>query len=135
APLHVTFCLGGPGTAATAPGLCCLVKRSPFLASVRFNTSGQTMLGEQRCEGPEQFKAWSQNLGHINMLTTFTSYGNLTQHRQDELLQRMAQDPLPLTENAPRALVAMDPAVLERLERAIDRLGPRAGQTYCWLKR
>jgi hypothetical protein len=69
------------------------------------------------------------------MLTTFTSYGNLTQHRQDELLQRMAQDPLPLTENAPRALVAMDPAVLERLERAIDRLGPRAGQTYCWLKR
>jgi integrase len=84
-----------------------------------------TMLGEQRCEGPEAFKAWSQNLGHDNVLTTFTSYGNLTQHRQDEILQRMAQDhPHPPTENPSRALVAMDPAVLERLERAIDRLGP-----------
>jgi hypothetical protein len=83
-----------------------------------------TMLGEQSCEGPEEFKAWSQNLGHDNVLTTFTSYGNLTQHRQDEILQRMAQGPQPSTENPTRALVAMDPTLLERLERAIDRLGP-----------
>lgn len=35
-------------------------------------------LGEKVCITPEQFKAWSQNLSHENVLTTFTSYGNVT---------------------------------------------------------
>lgn len=35
---------------------------------------------------PEQFKAWSQNLGHAGMLTTFSSYGNLTVYRQEEVI-------------------------------------------------
>ncbi|MBM9538483.1 site-specific integrase [Desulfobulbus alkaliphilus] len=29
--------------------------------------------GEQVCKNPEQFKAWSQNLGHEKVLTTFLS--------------------------------------------------------------
>jgi integrase len=36
---------------------------------------------------PEQMKAWSQNLGHEGVLTTFTSYGKLSAHRQGELIQ------------------------------------------------
>ena len=32
-------------------------------------------LGEQVCQSPEDFKAWSQNLGHEQVLTTFLSYG------------------------------------------------------------
>ena len=36
---------------------------------------------------PEQMKAWSQNLGHADVLTTFTSYGNVTAHRQGELIR------------------------------------------------
>lgn len=32
-------------------------------------------LGDERCRSPEDFKAWSQNLGHEQVLTTFTSYG------------------------------------------------------------
>ncbi len=32
-------------------------------------------LGEKLCRTPEQFKAWSQNLGHEKVLTTFSSYG------------------------------------------------------------
>ena len=32
-------------------------------------------LGEELCNTPEEFKAWSQNLGHEDVLTTFTSYG------------------------------------------------------------
>jgi site-specific recombinase XerD len=32
-------------------------------------------LGEKLCQTPEEFKAWSQNLGHEEVLTTFTSYG------------------------------------------------------------
>lgn len=44
-------------------------------------------LGEQRCTTPEQFKAWSQNLGHEHVLTTFTSYGAVAPHRQAELIR------------------------------------------------
>ena len=32
-------------------------------------------LGETLCRTPEDFKAWSQNLGHEGVLTTFCSYG------------------------------------------------------------
>lgn len=37
---------------------------------------------------PEQMKAWSQNLGHADVLTTFTSYGQLPTHRQGELVKQ-----------------------------------------------
>lgn len=43
-------------------------------------------LGEQRCTTPEQFKAWSQNLGHDHVLTTFTSYGAVDERRQRDLI-------------------------------------------------
>lgn len=42
--------------------------------------------GEQVCQTPEQFKAWSQNLGHESTLTTFNSYGTLSTHRQGEVI-------------------------------------------------
>jgi integrase len=43
-------------------------------------------LGERICTTPEAFKAWSQNLGHDQVLTTFTSYGGVSLHRQGEIL-------------------------------------------------
>jgi integrase len=36
---------------------------------------------------PEEMKAWSQNLGHADVLTTFTSYGQVPAHRQGELIR------------------------------------------------
>lgn len=45
--------------------------------------------GEQRCRTPEEFKAWSQNLGHEQVLTTFTSYGNVGTARQGELVRAL----------------------------------------------
>ena len=36
---------------------------------------------------PERMKAWSQNLGHSDVLTTFTSYGTVPAHRQGELIR------------------------------------------------
>lgn len=36
---------------------------------------------------PEQMKAWSQNLGHSDVLTTFTSYGSVPVHRQGSLIK------------------------------------------------
>ena len=35
----------------------------------------------------EAMKAWSQNLGHADVLTTLTSYGNVPAHRQGELIR------------------------------------------------
>jgi hypothetical protein len=36
---------------------------------------------------PEQMKAWSQNVGHADVLTTLTSYGSVPVHRQGELIR------------------------------------------------
>jgi len=43
-------------------------------------------LGERLCQAPEQFKAWSQNLGHSSVLTSLTSYGEVASHRQMEIV-------------------------------------------------
>lgn len=46
-------------------------------------------LGQQLCQTPEEFKSWSQNLGHEDVLTTLYSYGEVQQHRQGEILQQL----------------------------------------------
>jgi integrase len=46
-------------------------------------------LGEKICPNPEAFKAWSQNLGHAHVLTTFTSYGVVASSRQAEILESL----------------------------------------------
>ena len=46
-------------------------------------------LGETMCQTPEQFKAWSQNLGHEGVLTTFYSYGSVAQRRQGEIIKNL----------------------------------------------
>lgn len=48
--------------------------------------------GETLCKTPEQFKAWSQNLGHESVLTTFLSYGEVPVHRQDEIMRGLGSD-------------------------------------------
>lgn len=66
-------------------------------------------LGERLCTTPEQFKAWSQNIGHERVLTTLTSYGKVPAARQAELIrglgQPIATDPL------------LDPDVCALIER------------------
>ena len=46
-------------------------------------------LGEKLCRTPEQMKAWSQNLGHDDVLTTFTSYGAVQLQQQAAILTRL----------------------------------------------
>jgi integrase len=48
-----------------------------------------THLGETVCQTPEDFKAWSQNLGHEKVLTTFCSYGEVSKRRQGEILVQL----------------------------------------------
>lgn len=50
-------------------------------------------IGERQCRTPEEFKAWSQNLGHEHVLTTFTSYGAVSSHRQAEILGNLSDKP------------------------------------------
>jgi integrase len=52
-------------------------------------------LGLRVCKSPEQFKAWSQNLGHEKVLTTFSSYGEVASERQGEIIRALGtmQDP------------------------------------------
>jgi integrase len=47
-------------------------------------------LGQSICQTPEDFKAWSQNLGHENVLTTLTSYGEVGKQRQAEILRNLS---------------------------------------------
>jgi integrase len=56
-------------------------------------------LGQEVCKTPEDFKAWSQNLGHEKVLTTFLSYGEVSYQRQGEIIRDLA---------APQRNVLMD---------------------------
>ena len=47
-------------------------------------------LGEKVCRTPEDFKAWSQNLGHEKVLTTFLSYGEVGYQRQGQIIRGLA---------------------------------------------
>ena len=48
------------------------------------------LLGEQICQTPEQFKAWSQNLGHEQVMTTLMSYGQVDFRRQGEIIKNLS---------------------------------------------
>jgi integrase len=48
-------------------------------------------LGEGVCKGPEAFKAWSQNLGHEKVLTTYLSYGEVACERQGAIMRELAR--------------------------------------------
>jgi site-specific recombinase XerD len=61
-------------------------------------------LGERCCTTPEQFKAWSQNIGHERVLTTLTSYGKVPAARQAELIRGLSK---PQTANDQERLAAI----------------------------
>jgi integrase len=43
-------------------------------------------LGQEVCQTPEEMKAWSQNLDHEDVMTTFRSYGQVQDDRQRQVL-------------------------------------------------
>ena len=46
-------------------------------------------MGQRLCKTPEDFKAWSQNLGHEGVMTTFFSYGAVPEGRQCDLIRAL----------------------------------------------
>jgi hypothetical protein len=49
-----------------------------------------SLLGERLCRTAEEFKSWSQNLGHEEVLTTFRSYGEVSDRRQADIMRGLA---------------------------------------------
>jgi integrase len=70
-------------------------------------------LGEKVCRTPEEFKAWSQNLGHEKALTTFLSYGEVPPQRQATLFKGFSEPDKQFNSSA------------EELAQALWRLGVR----------
>ena len=71
-------------------------------------------LGEEVCQTPEAFKAWSQNLGHEDVLTTFTSYGTVPPDRQAEIIRSIGSakasgSPISPEENLARITALLPP--------------------------
>jgi hypothetical protein len=70
-------------------------------------------LGQEVCKTPEQFKAWSQNLGHEKVLTTFLSYGEVACQSQGEIIRDLAK---------PQRSMRMDADADEIAEAVFKRL-------------
>lgn len=68
-------------------------------------------LGEDRCPSPEAFKAWSQNLGHEKVLTTFLSYGEVARTRQGAIIQNLTST----REAVPSAINELAEAMVQTL--------------------
>lgn len=75
-----------------------------------------TLFGQQRCTSPEEYKAWSQNLGHEGVLTTFLNYGTISTGRQSEIMRQMAK---------PGIDKAIDPTktLAENIRKLLDTAG------------
>jgi len=61
---------------------------------------------------PEQFKAWSQNLGHEQVMTTLLICGTVPRHRQGEIMRDLGQHPEAKT--PPDTLAEQIAAAVER---------------------
>lgn len=81
--------------------------------------------GETLCRSPEDFKAWSQNLGHEKVLTTFSSYGIVSGSRQARVFESLRERAAAGAETGEKAI---DPATLRQLRAFVDGLTPTAGR-------
>jgi integrase len=73
-------------------------------------------LGQAVCKTPEEFKAWSQNLGHEKVMTTFLSYGEVAYQRQGEIIRGLSA---PQQGRQPGVNEIAD-AVFKRLSEGVD---------------
>lgn len=86
-------------------------------------------LGMELCPGPEAFKAWSQNMGHDGVLTTFHSYGEVTLDRQAELIRGLARPKLSHTQGSAADMIAAAAEFLERVGLRVQPAERSAGAT------
>jgi integrase len=78
-------------------------------------------LGQTVCQTPEEFKAWSQNLGHEKVLTTFLSYGQVESPRQGEIIRRLGSPQV----TGPTDVGELAKALAQELQGSILGLGAK----------
>jgi integrase/recombinase XerD len=71
-------------------------------------------LGQDMCKTPEQFKAWSQNLGHEQVMTTFLSYGQVEGHRQGAIIRGLGAP----QHDAPESVDALAAALVTAMRKS-----------------
>jgi len=79
--------------------------------------------GERTCKTPEEFKAWSQNLGHEKALTTFLNYGEVGCQRQGEIMQELTKDRQPERPDYEEIADAVFRRLLDAGSQAVHTLG------------
>jgi len=82
-------------------------------------------LGQKICPNAEAIKAWSQNLGHAHVLTTFTSYGTVAASRQTEILTELASSPRMSPLPIPSTVVTLDPNQMNQIIRHFETAASR----------
>ena len=70
--------------------------------------------GQKHCQSIEEFKAWSQNLGHADVLTTLCSYGEVQQHRQGEIFQQLKVPRVSASQNVDELAMALVKAMADQ---------------------
>ena len=96
---NLCFAAGGlePGFWANAEPIRKILRRAfagaglPYFNPHSFRDT-LVRLGKRLCRTPEEFEAWSKNLGHEHMLTTFRSYGHIDPDRQGELIKSLGAE-------------------------------------------
>lgn len=68
--------------------------------------------GQNICKTPEDFKAWSQNLGHEKVMTTFFAYGEVEECRQAEIFKQLEK---PRVEAAPADVAELAKALAKEM--------------------
>ena len=72
-------------------------------------------LGQRLCKTPESWKAWTQNMGHESETTTFVGYGQVSSHRQAEILSGLVVD------RSGRPLAKIEIEAIEALLRRVQQ--------------
>jgi integrase len=72
--------------------------------------------GQQICRSPEEYKAFSQNLGHEDVLTTFTSYGAVPVDQQASIIRSLCSRNAEAADSAELAHEIID--LISRRKRA-----------------
>jgi integrase len=90
---------------STAAPICEIFRRAFNLAGVPYfnpHSFRNTLvrLGESICLSPEALKAWSQNLGHEQVLTTLLNYGQVDCRRQGQIIRGLATPAKAVQSNA-----------------------------------
>ena len=72
--------------------------------------------GQRLCRTPEEWKVWSQNLGHESEATTFVGYGHVPAHRHAEVMRALGA---PRADHLPAGL---DIAALKAFVQSVEAI-------------